>query len=62
MFDPVHVRGPQAQFLFSGPQDYLVLTVKSLQLFRHLESSVWRTIVDHDNLVGELAVILHSFA
>lgn len=57
VFNTVNVSRSQAEFPFSRPQEYPVLAVEFLQLFRHLQGAVRWAIVDNNDLVGYTTAI-----
>lgn len=61
MFNPMHISCAQPKFFFSWSQDNFVLTVHILQLFGHIQCSIWRTIVYHDYLIIQIARMLYIF-
>lgn len=57
MFDPMLISCAQPKFGSSRSQQNPFFTIKLLQLFCHLECSIWATIIDNNYLVIEFTAI-----
>lgn len=55
---PVNVSSPKAQFLLPGCQNDTIGAVDSLETLCNFQSSVWTSIIDDNDFVGEALKIL----